>query len=219
MSTGVPARSTVCSRPPMRSRASSTTAGGCRPDAASMRRPAARFRRRRPPRARLARRSCSSGHCCAMPQKRRHPIAVLSGTGQSSDAPATTTKPDTRPSKETRERERFRTNAVRRRATHWRPHRHPTCRPGRPRAAPPNAPGADHSAPHPRHAPHVVELRTSHHLLTQRPRPTHFDAHRVSHSYNANTSPPRADPVANANAYRLGRTQNPMPVRVMKYRP
>ena len=35
------------------------------------------------------------------------------------------------------------------------------------------------SAPRPRHAPHVVALPTSHHVLTQRPRPTHFDAHRV----------------------------------------
>lgn len=34
-------------------------------------------------------------------------------------------------------------------------------------------------APGPRHAPHVAELRTRHHVLTQRPRPTHFDAHRV----------------------------------------
>jgi len=37
-----------------------------------------------------------------------------------------------------------------------------------------------------------------------------------SHSCNANMSAPRADPVANASAYRLGRTQNPMPARVMK---
>ena len=35
------------------------------------------------------------------------------------------------------------------------------------------------SAPGPRHAPHVVELSTSHHVLTQRLRPTHLDAHRV----------------------------------------
>jgi hypothetical protein len=39
--------------------------------------------------------------------------------------------------------------------------------------------GPTTSAPRPRHAPHVVELRTSHHVLTQRPRPTHFDAHWV----------------------------------------
>ena len=38
----------------------------------------------------------------------------------------------------------------------------------------------------------------------------------LSHSCNANTSAPTADPVANASAYRLGRTQNPMPARVMK---
>jgi hypothetical protein len=38
----------------------------------------------------------------------------------------------------------------------------------------------------------------------------------LSHSCNANTSAPRADPVANASAYRLGRTHNPMPARVMK---
>jgi hypothetical protein len=35
------------------------------------------------------------------------------------------------------------------------------------------------SAPGPRHAPHVVELCTSHHVLTQRLRPTHLHAHRV----------------------------------------
>jgi hypothetical protein len=40
----------------------------------------------------------------------------------------------------------------------------------------------------------------------------------LSHSCNANTSAPTADPVANASAYRLGRTQNPMPARVMKKR-
>jgi 3'-phosphoadenosine 5'-phosphosulfate sulfotransferase (PAPS reductase)/FAD synthetase len=45
-------------------------------------------------------------------------------------------------------RVRVRTNAVRRRATHWRPHRHPTRRPGRPRAAPPNAPAAPHAPAH-----------------------------------------------------------------------
>ena len=38
----------------------------------------------------------------------------------------------------------------------------------------------------------------------------------LSHSCNANTSAPTADPVANASAYRLGRAQNPMPARVMK---
>ena len=86
-------------------------------------------------------------------------------------------------------RVRFRTNAVRRRATHWRLHRHPTRRPGRPRAAPPNAPAAPHapatnprptaSAPGAHNAPHVVELRTSHHVLTQGLRPTHLDTHRV----------------------------------------
>src|SRR6478672_11855072 len=41
----------------------------------------------------------------------------------------------------------------------------------------------------------------------------------LSHSCNANTSAPTADPVANASAYRLGRMQNPVPARVMKYRP
>ena len=38
----------------------------------------------------------------------------------------------------------------------------------------------------------------------------------LSHLCNANTSAPRADPVVNASAYRLGRPQNPMPARVMK---
>jgi len=163
MSTGVPARSTVCGRPPMRSRASSTTA--------SM----------------PARRSLDAVASRAIPApttttRSTGPAILFIGPLLRYAAGVGTQLPYCRvlaslrmrqrrqrslisPLQRDAKRERFRTNAVRRRATHWRPHRHPTCRPGRPRAAPPNAP----AAPHPRHAPHVVELRTSHHLLTQRP--------------------------------------------------
>jgi hypothetical protein len=86
-------------------------------------------------------------------------------------------------------RVRFRTTADRRRAAHWRPHRHQHAaldglaqrhRTRPPRLTPQSTnrrPTA--SVPRPRHAPHVVELRTSHHVLTQRPRPTHLDAHRI----------------------------------------
>ena len=81
---------------------------------------------------------------------------------------------------------RFRTNAVRRRATHWRPHRHPTRRPGRPRAAPPNAPAAPHA---PAHESEADRLRAMRRMLSNcvpattcsrsAPEPTHLDAHRV----------------------------------------
>ena len=86
-------------------------------------------------------------------------------------------------------RVRFRTNAVRRRATHWRPHRHPTRRPGRPRAALPNAPAAPHAPAHESSAnrlraapaPCAACCRTAYQppRATQRPRTTHLDAHRV----------------------------------------
>jgi hypothetical protein len=97
---------------------------------------------------------------------------------QSPDSPATTTKPDLVLERGA-PRVRFRTNVVRRRATHWRPQPRPTRRPGRPRAAPPNAPAPPHAQPTnrrptaPRHAPHFVELCTSHHVLRQRPESTH----------------------------------------------
>ena len=124
-------------------------------------------------------------------------------------------------------RVRFRTNAVRRRATHWRPHRHPTRRPGRPRAAPPNAPAAPHAPAHESSAdrlraapaPCAACCRTAYQpprAHTAAPGPLTLTHTGLSHSCNANTSAPTADPVANASANRLGRTHNPMPARVMK---
>jgi hypothetical protein len=73
------------------------------------------------------------------------------------------------------------------------------------------------SAPHPRHAPHVVALRTSHHVLTQRPRPTHFDAHRVgAFMQREHVRTQSRSGGQRQRIYRLGRTHNPMPARVMK---
>jgi hypothetical protein len=46
-------------------------------------------------------------------------------------------------------------------------------------ASPPSNRSPAAAAPGTRRAPHVVELRTRHDMLAQRPRPTHFDAHRV----------------------------------------
>ena len=72
-------------------------------------------------------------------------------------------------------RERFRTNAVRRRAAHWRPHRHHAHRPGLPpqchRTRPPRRTRAMR-----RMLSNCVPATTCSH---SGPRPTHFDAHRV----------------------------------------
>ena len=108
---------------------------------------------------------------------------------QSSDSPATTTKPDLLPRTRARTEctsEQTRFDAEQRigdrigiphAALDGLAQRHRT-RPPRLTPQPTNRrPTA--SAPGPRHAPHVVELRSSHHVLTQRPRPTHLDAHRV----------------------------------------
>jgi hypothetical protein len=61
-----------------------------------------------------------------------------------------------------------------------------------------------------------VELRTSHHVLIQRLGPTHFDAHRFVAFMQREHVCTQGRSVANASAHRLGRTQNPMPARVMK---
>jgi hypothetical protein len=94
----------------------------------------------------------------------------------------------------------------------------------------PNAPAAPHAPAHESSAdrlrvappPCAACCRTAYqppHAHTAPPEPRTLTHTGSSHSCNANTSAPRADPVANASACRSGRTHNPMPSRVMKNRP
>jgi hypothetical protein len=101
-------------------------------------------------------------------------------------------------------RVRIRTNAVRRRATHWRPHRHPTRRPGRPRAAPTErARRASRTSPRIVGRPSPRRARVMRRMLSNcvpattcsysASGPLTLTHHGLSHSRNANTSGPHAE--------------------------
>jgi hypothetical protein len=88
-----------------------------------------------------------------------------------------------------------------------------------PRTTPtPNAPQnlvARHRVTHWR--PHRHPTRRYEPPRAQRPWPTHIDAHRVVAFVRRELSASTVPLVDNASAYRMGRTQNPMPARVMKF--